>query len=143
MKRYLNIIALIACFAGLLVFMEKVVKPLIIDVARSDLFLEDTSEEGGPEADSATMIALAYAHCSTYIENQFDDDAMINFAPKPLHFWSIGNYQYVINSQLELTDDSGVSQDKKFVCEIKYTGGAEGDPSNFDQWSIEGLSGLD
>ena len=143
MKRYLNIIAFIVTFIGLLVFMEKVVKPLIIDVARSDLFLEDTSEEGGPDADSATMIAMAYAHCSTYIENQFDDDTMINFAPKPLNFWNIKNYQYVINAQLEITDDSGVPQDKKFACEIKYTGGAEGEPSDFEQWSIEGLSGLD
>ncbi len=143
MKRYLNIIALIACFVGLLVFMEKVVKPLIIDVARSDLFLEDTTGQGGPEADSATMFALAYAHCSTYIENELGDDTLINFAAKPLHFWSLGNYQYVINAEFEITDDTGVSQDKKFVCRIKYTGGAEGDTSDYEEWSIEGLSGLD
>jgi len=143
MKRYLNIIALIAFFVGLLVFMEKVVKPLIIDVARSDLFLEDTSDQGGPEVDSATMIALAYAHCSTYIENEYGDDILINFAAKPLHFWSLGNYEYVINAELEITDDSGVAQDKKFVCRIKYTGGPEGNTSDFEEWSIEGLSGLD
>lgn len=145
MKKFLNFVALIAFFIGLLVFMHKVVKPWVINVASSDLFLEDVSEEGGPAVDSPTMLALAYAHCSTYIENELadDEDTVINFAAKPLHSWSLGNYEYVINADFEITDASGVSKDKKFVCRIKYTGGPEGNTSDLEEWSVEGMSGLD
>ena len=144
MKRYLNIIALLLFFVALLAFMKYVVEPTVVKVASSDLFIESTDDTGSAsQSTSSPMTTLAYGHCSDYIETELDQDSAVNFLADPINAWALGNYNYVINSEVEITDTSGNTVFKKFVCRIQFSGDTEDDERNFDNWSIQGISGLD
>ncbi|TAN70532.1 MAG: hypothetical protein EPN17_04910 [Methylobacter sp.] len=143
MKKY-SILIFIVGLITLLLIQKKLIMPFVYKVVQSDLFLVDSKDQGGQSPISTPLTGLAYTHCNSHIKSKFGHDTSINFPNQPLNAWSLGNYQYVINGEFDITSVNANTITKKYVCRINYKNGDndEGslDPAN---WSIEGLSGLD
>jgi len=143
MKKY-SILIFIVGLATLLIIQKEVVMPFVYKVVQSDLFLVDSKDQGGQTPISTPLTGLAYSHCNTYIKSKIGPDASISFPEKPLNAWSLGNYQYVINGEIDITSTTASTITKKYVCRINYKNGDNEEGSlDFANWSIEGLSGLD
>ncbi len=140
MKIFLFIVALIA----LLVFQSKAVMPWVHSVISSDLFIEKddgVGDAGAPVIDDMTQ--WAFEHCNSSIKNDMDEEFNVLFAEQPINAWGIGNYQYVINSEIEIIPNNAQSFSKRYVCRIKYTNKEDlTELSNLDNWSVNGISGL-
>ncbi|HEY8157927.1 MAG TPA: hypothetical protein VIF10_04390 [Methylobacter sp.] len=143
MKKY-TIIFFIASLTILLLIQSKVVMPFVYKVIQSDLFLVDSKDQGGQDPISNPLTQLAFSHCNTFIKSKLGPDVSISFPEKPLNAWSLGNYQYVINAEIDITSTTASTVTKKYVCRINYKNG-DNDEGSLDSanWSIEGLSGLD
>ncbi|WP_235185880.1 hypothetical protein [Methylomarinum vadi] len=118
--------------------------PLVYDIVASDLFLEDSGDEPQLNAISTDMTGYAFDQCNIYIANDLDSDFTASFSGQPINAWSLGNFQYVINADIDLIPADGQSFTRRYVCRIKYN--MKDDKSgvtNPDNWSIEGISGLD
>jgi hypothetical protein len=108
------------------------------------LFLVESKDQGGQTSISTPLTGLAYTHCNNYIKSQLGSDVSVSFPEKPLNAWSLGNYQYVINAEIDITSATASTISKKYVCRITYKNGDNEEGSlDFANWSIEGLSGLD
>jgi hypothetical protein len=143
MKKY-SILIFIAGLATLLIIQKEVIMPFVYKVVQSDLFLVDSKDQGGQTPISTPLTGLAYSHCNTYIKSKLGPDVSVNFPEKPLNAWSLGNYQYVINAEIDITSTTASTITKKYVCRINYKNGDNEEGSlDFANWSIEGLSGLD
>lgn len=142
MKKY-PVLILIVGLIALILFQQKAVMPFVWRVIQSDLFLIKSNDQADMAPISTPLTGLAYTHCNTYIKSKLSPDASINFPEKPLNAWSIGNYQYVINAEIDVTTAANTST-KKYVCRINYNNGDNEEGSlDFANWSIEGLSGLE
>ncbi len=118
--------------------------PFVYKVIQSDLFLVDSKDQGGQTPISTPLTGLAFKHCNSYIKSKLESDLSINFPEKPLNAWSLGNYQYVINAEIDITSPTAGTTTKKYACRINYKNGDNDEGSlDFTNWSIEGLSGLD
>jgi len=139
-----NIYFLIGGLALLLAFQAKVVVPIVYDIAASDFFLEDSGDEANRTSSTTLMTDNAFTQCNSYIANELLSDDSISFAEKPLNAFGLGNFRYVINSDIEIQPNDSAAYTKRYVCRIQYT---EGDDtsglSEPDNWSIDGLSGLE
>ena len=127
----------------LLVVQSKYIMPLAVDVASSDFFLETSDDEQNRQSSTNIMTNKAFEQCNSYIANSFFSDHTLTFPDKPINAFSLGNYQYVINADLEILPADAAAFSKKYVCRIKYlndddTTGLE----DIDNWSIGGISGL-
>jgi len=143
MKKY-SILIFIICLGALLLFQKEVVMPFVYKVIQSDLFLVESKDQGGQTSISTPLTGLAYTHCNNYIKSQLGPDVSVSFPEKPLNAWSLGNYQYVINAEIDITNATASTISKKYVCRITYKNGDNEEGSlDFANWSIEGLSGLD
>ncbi|MGZ8164034.1 MAG: hypothetical protein ACXW04_00835 [Methylobacter sp.] len=143
MKKY-SLLILIAGFAVLILITQKIIMPLVQEVIKSDLFLVDSKDQGSQLPISTPFTDLAFMHCNNYIKSELSPDVTVSFHEKPINAWSLGNYQYVINAKIDITDDNASINTKKYVCRITYNDGDdEKGAFDFDNWSIEGLSGLD
>ena len=143
MKKY-SVIALIIGLIVLVLIQQEVIMPAVKKVIQSDLFLVDSKDKGDMAAIFTLLTDLAYAHCNTYIKSILDPDVSISFPAKLLNAWSIGNYQYVINAEIDITSPTASTSTKKYVCRINYKNGDNEEGSlDFANWSIEGLSGLE
>jgi len=143
MKKY-SILIFIICLGALLLFQKEVVMPFVYKVIQSDLFLVESKDQGGQTSISTPLTGLAYTHCNNYIKSQLGPDVSVSFPEKPLNAWSLGNYQYVINAEIDITSATASTISKKYVCRITYKNGDNEEGSlDFANWSIEGLSGLD
>jgi len=143
MKKY-PVIALIIGLVALFLIQQEVIMPAVKKVIQSDLFLVDSKDKGDMASISTPLTELAYAHCNTYIKSILDPDVSINFPAKPLNAWSIGNYQYVINAEIDITSPTASTSTKKYVCRINYKNGDNEEGSlDFANWSVEGLTGLE
>ncbi|WP_333879302.1 hypothetical protein [Methylobacter sp.] len=143
MKKY-SIIIFIAALSTLLLIQSKVIMPFVYKVIQSDLFLVDSKDQGGQSPISTPLTKLAFTHCNSYIKSKLGPDTSINFPEKPLNAWSLGNYQYVINAEIDITNTTASTITKKYICRINYKNGDNDEGSlDFSNWSIEGLSGLD
>ncbi len=143
MKKY-SIIILIVGLSALLFIQKEIVIPFVLEVDKSDLFLVDRKDQGGQFPISTPLSGLAYAHCNNHIKSKLGPDVSINFPEKPLNAWSLGNYQYIINAEIDITSTTASTVTKKYVCRITYKNGDNDEGSlDFANWSIEGLSGLD
>lgn len=141
MKKF-SFLFLLVGIGALVLFMQKVILPLVYDVVKSDAFLVDSKDQGSMLPISNPMTDLAFLHCNNHIKKELGSDVTVSFSPKPLNVWSLGNYQYVVNAEINITDTSSTAT-KKYVCRITYqnsdnTEGAN-DPEN---WSLEGLDGI-
>lgn len=143
MKKY-SILIFIVSLATLLLIQKEVIMPFVYKVVQSDLFLIDSKDQGGQTSISTPLTGLAFTHCNSYIKSKLGPDVSINFPEKPLNAWSLGNYQFVINAEIDITSPTTSTITKKYVCRINYKNGDNDEGSlDFTNWSIEGLSGLD
>ncbi|MFZ2406041.1 MAG: hypothetical protein WAW41_12955 [Methylobacter sp.] len=143
MKKY-SILIFIASLATLLLIQKELVMPFVYKVVQSDLFLIDSKDQGGQFTISTPLTEIAYKHCNSHIKSKLGPDVSANFPEKPLNAWSLGNYQYVINGEIDITSPTASTITKKYVCRINYKNGDNEEGSlDFANWSIEGLSGLD
>ncbi len=127
----------------LVLLMQKVILPLVYEVVKSDAFLVDSKDQASQLPISNSMTDLAFLHCNNHIKDELGSDVTINFSPKPLNVWSLGNYQYVVNGEINITDSSSTST-KKYACRISYDNGDNTEGSNDpENWSVEGLDGIE
>lgn len=142
MKKF-SILYLIIGIALLVLITQKVILPLVYEVVKSDAFLVDSKDQGSQLPISNAMTDLAFMHCNNYIKSELGPDVTVAFPEKPIHAWSLGNYQYVVNAELNMTNASNTST-KKYACRITYDNGDDLAGSlDFDNWSIIGIDGLD
>ena len=133
----------VACLVLLLVFQAKVVVPFAYDIAASDIFLEDSGDEASRISTNNNMTNEAFEQCNNHIANEIlADDYTLIFAKTPANAFSLGSYRYVINADIEIQPTDGASFRRLYVCRIKYSMTDDSDPSIADNWSVEGLSGL-
>lgn len=143
MKKY-SILIFIASLAILLLIQKEIVLPFVYKVVQSDLFLIDSKDQGSQTSISTPLTGLAFTHCNSHIKSKLGPEVSINFPEKPLNAWSLGNYQFVINAEIDITSATTSTITKKYVCRINYKNGDNDEGAlNFSNWSIEGLSGLD
>ncbi len=140
LKLFIFAISLIA----LLVFQAKGVMPVVHDIVSSDLFLEQSDDEASQIALTNDMTNFAFNHCNTHIKDEVGEDFSLTFSNQPLNVWTMGNYQYVVNAEVELMPADAASFIRRYVCRINYK---EKDDLSLagsnDNWSVVGLSGLD
>lgn len=134
---------LVAGVVAILVFQYKAIIPFAETVATSDLFLYDSGDEGSRMASQTEMTNYAFIQCNKEIRNEIDDDIQITLPSEPLKSWSLGNYRYLINADIEVTKEDGTSTFYKYACHIEYDEGSnlEG-VMDLNNWSMHGLSGL-
>ena len=66
MKKY-SLLILILGIGALILFNQKVILPLVYEVAKSDAFLIDSKDQGSQLPLSNSMTDLAFMHCNNYI----------------------------------------------------------------------------
>ena len=93
---------------------------------------------------SNDMTQIAFTHCNTYISDDIGSDFTVNFSAEAINAWSMGNYRYVVNADIEITPANAASFSRRYVCRIKYTNEEDLNlASDKDNWSLEGVSGID
>ncbi|AMK76482.1 MULTISPECIES: hypothetical protein [Methylomonas] len=138
-----KIIIFAVCLAGLLAIQIKFFLPFMYDIAASDLFLVESKDAANPMSINTDMTALAFAHCNTYIKNEADEDQSLSFASQPTNAWTLGNYEYIVNADVEISGKDSPNVTRHYACRIQYSKGDDTSGVNdFDNWSIEGVSGL-
>ncbi len=138
-----GILIFVACLAGLLALEIKFILPLIYEVAASDLFLVQSKDNASALPISNDMTALAFSHCNNYIKNDLGEEPSVIFAGQPTHVWTLGNYEYIVNADVEITQKDQASAMHHYVCRIQYANGDDVSGAlNYDNWSVEGISGL-
>lgn len=143
MKNFLFPILFLASLIGLILFQKEAVMPLVMKVVVSDLFLVDSDDKGSRYANNTSMTNYAFMQCNKEIREEIDSETNITFPSQPLQSWSLGNYKYIINAEIELSPPSGAAFFKKYACQIQYE--EESDLEGImdsDNWSVTGMSGL-
>ncbi len=139
-----KIIIFIVVLVALLAFQSKVIMPVLYDIAASDLFLEESGDEKNRTSSVNDMTTAAFNQCNNYIEKELLSEQNILFSDTPLNAFSLGNFQYVVNADIDVQPTDGASFTRRYACRIKYSydedSSGVSDPAN---WSIEGISGLD
>ncbi len=141
MKKY-SLIFVIIGLAILIMLMQKIILPLVYDVVKSDAFLVDSKDQASQLPISNSMTDLAFLYCNDHVKKELAEGTTISLPKKPLNVWSLGNYQYIVNAQIDITSSSGTSS-KKYACRIVYEKGDNQDGVNDpENWSVEGIDGL-
>lgn len=138
-----KIVLFVVCLAALLALQSKVVMPFLYKVAASDLFLEDSSDAASDLPISNALTDLALKYCNAHIKSNTFANSNVSFSDRAINSWSLGNYHYVINAELENTPSNGASSIHRYVCRIHYVKGDDQTGINdIENWNIEGISGL-
>jgi len=147
MKNFLKkhpIIVLILGLGLLILLQRTVIMPLVTEVIKSDAFLVDSKDQGSQLPVATEMTSIAFMHCNNYIKSELDSEASVTFADKPIKAWSFGNYQFLVNADIHIADESGKMATKRYVCRITYDKGDDQEGvMDFDNWTLVGLSGID
>ncbi len=141
-----KVILFVVCLVALLVLQYKVIMPAVYKVVSSDLFLKDDDSNSDLNSIADQMQGYAFDQCNNYIANTLDADEMsASFVSKPVNSWSIDTNQFVINADIDLIPANAPSFTRRYVCRIKYTTDSSdfAETSNPDNWSVDGISGLD
>ncbi|MFW5442878.1 MAG: hypothetical protein ACKE51_01025 [Methylococcaceae bacterium] len=139
-----KLILLVIGIIALLAFQAKFIMPMVYDVATSDIFLETSGDERNNLSSNNAMTDIAYTQCNAHIANELLSEYSLTFTDSPINAFSLGNYRYVINADFEISPTDAASFNKRYVCRIKYDNGDDKSGlSDLENWSIEGLSGLD
>jgi len=117
--------------------------PLVQKIAASGLFLEDSGDEGSRIATSTNMTNYAFIQCNKAIRDEFGSETNIIFPSEPLQSWTLGNYRYIVNAEIEVISKDGGSIFKKYACQAQYEEetNLEG-VMDSDNWTISGISGI-
>lgn len=139
-----SIFALIAGIVILLLIQQKAIMPLAYKAAQSDLFLEDTDDQGSREAISNPMTEIAFKQCNEYIKDELGEKLTLSFTNAPINAWGLGNYEYLVNADISISDNNNPAKTERYACRIQYDKSNEGnDTMNKENWSIIGVSGID
>lgn len=139
-----KVILFVVCLIALVLFQAKVIMPFVYEVVSSDLFLEESDDVAELNAINTDMTGYAFDQCNIYIANELDSDFTASFTAQPINAWGMGNYQYVINADIDLTPTDAQTFTRRYVCRIKYDkGNDQSGVTNPDNWTIEGVSGLE
>jgi hypothetical protein len=123
---------------------QKVVMPLVMDVIKSDAFLVQSKDNASQYPISNSLTEIAFKHCNNYIQTELGNNTDIHFPEKSINTWSLGNYQYVINAEINVKRENTTPETKKYACRITYKNGDNQEGVNdFANWSIDGLSGIE
>jgi hypothetical protein len=142
-KRY-KLALFVVCLIILLGFQSKLVMPWVYKIVASDLFLEDTGDDGSQTAITTDMTKIAFTQCNAYIKKDLESKGSIVFPQEALNSWKLGNYEYVINADIQVTPTNASPITKRYACDIKYNNKADkAGVSDINNWSINGVSGLD
>lgn len=142
MKKY-SLLFLILGITLLIVITQKIILPLVYEVIKSDAFLVDSKDQASQLPISNSMTDLAFIHCNNYIKSELGPNVSLTFPDKPLNSWSLGNYEYVVNAELTLTNSDNTAT-KKYACRIAYDNGDNLDGAlDFSNWSVVGVDGID
>ncbi|MEN8260089.1 MAG: hypothetical protein ABFS02_05790 [Pseudomonadota bacterium] len=136
MSRKLSIPLFILFIIALYVSLNKVVIPFVIDIASSDLFLEESDDLGDMLPISNDKTKMAFLHCNNEIRKEFDDSVTLQFADNPENVWNTGNATFLVNAYVGIINPKEGTSRKKYVCSIRYEGG---DDTDFENWSLYGL----
>lgn len=138
-----SIILFALCLAGLLAIQIKFFLPYMYDIAASDLFLVESKDDGSPMPLSNDMTNLAFAHCNSYINGKLNAESTASFASQPINAWSIGNYEYILNGDVEITTKDTPAATHHYVCRIQFENGDDtSGASDINNWSVEGITGI-
>lgn len=138
-KIALFVISLIA----LLAFQSKLVMPWVMKIVASDAFLEDSGDAASQTPVSTDMTGFAFSQCNNYITKDLDSKFSVLFPKEPINSWAMGNYEYVINADIQVTPAGSPAITKRYACNIKYNNkGDKAGVSDANNWSVKGLSGL-
>ncbi len=137
-------ILFIACLIALIALQVKVVMPLLYDIVASDFFLEDSGDEENRISTTTPFTINAFNQCNRHITELLSPENSVSFSEQAINSFSLGNFQYVINADIEITPKNSATFSRKYVCRIKYLEGADNsaDATLPDNWSVNGLSGL-
>lgn len=138
-----SIVLFVVVLAVLLALQIKFLLPYVYEIAASDLFLVESKDNASQMAISNDMTAIAFTHCNTHINQQLEPDSTPSFGNQPINAWSIGNYEYIINADVEISTKDNTTSSHHYVCRIQYENGDDTSGANdFENWSIEGITGL-
>jgi hypothetical protein len=138
-----KILLFAVCLVALLALQIKFFLPVMRDIAASDLFLVESKDAANPMAISNDMTALAFSHCNTYIKNDLGEEKSVSFAGQPTNAWTLGNYEYIVNADVEISAKDAPNAMRHYVCRIQYSKGDDTSGANdFENWDIVGLTGL-
>lgn len=133
----------LAGLVALILFQNKAIMPAVEKIAASDLFLEDSGDEGSRVATSTNMTNYAFIQCNKEVRNEIDSETNIIFPSEPLQSWTLGNYKYIVNAEIEVSSGDGSSLFKKYACSIQYDEGSNLESvMDSDNWTILGISGI-
>ncbi|MDD4914550.1 MAG: hypothetical protein PHW13_05880 [Methylococcales bacterium] len=139
-----KILLFVVCLVGLLALQIKYILPLMYDVAGSDLFLVESKDNASPLPVNNEMTTFAFAHCNTLIKKELGEDKAVSFAAQPTNIWTLGNYEYIVNADVEITPKEAPSALHHYVCRIQYSKGDDvSEAGNIEEWDLQGVSGLD
>jgi hypothetical protein len=143
MKKF-SFLFLCVGLAVLIFTQQKIIMPLVLDVVESDLFLVENKDQASQLPVSTPLTDLAFMHCNNYIKSELGPDVSITFPKKPLNVWTLGNFHYVVSAELSIITESSNTSTRKYACRIDYNNGENEEGAlDFDNWSIEGVDGLD
>lgn len=118
--------------------------PLAYKAAESGLFLVDTDDAGSREATSNTYTEMAFKQCNDYIKDELGEKISVTFSSAPINSWGIGNYEYLINADITISDNTNPPKTERYACRIQYDPGKDtSDLPNKDNWSMLGISGIE
>jgi hypothetical protein len=139
-KFFILVIGIVA----LLAFQAKVIMPWVYDIVASDLFLVDSGDDPSRFSANTLMTDKAFEQCNANIANEILTEQTLSFAEAPTSAFSLGNFEYIISSDLKISPANEASYIKKYACRIKYL--EKDDTTNVidpDNWTITGISGFD
>jgi len=143
MKKY-PILTFIFGLVFLILLQKEAIMPFVYKVIQSDFFLVDTEDTGSAAPTTTPFTNLAFSQCNAYIKTKLSTNTTATFPDKPINSWSLGGYQYLINSDFSFTKENAPTQTQKYTCRISYKNGknqeGSADPEN---WSIDGITGID
>ena len=108
-------------------------------MVESDAFFEKPVEENEPlgkMSEKTTRTSFALTHCQAEIRKAGGLTANAEFPSDEFEAWALGNRQYLIRSNLRVTDPQKGPQEKPFACTIRMTGEDEAKP---ESWTLLGL----
>lgn len=139
-----KVILFVLCLVGLIALQVKVIMPVVYDIVASDLFLEESEDVASQNTISTDMTSYAFEQCNLYIADDLGSDFSASFSAQPINAWGMGNFEYVINADIDLTPPEAQSFTRRYVCRIKYNEGSDqSGVTNPENWTVNGISGLD
>jgi len=139
-----KVFLLFASVIGLVVMQREFLIPAAKDAAKSDLFLIDSKDQGSMITQSNEMTQFAFQHCNVYLKKDLDEKTTVVLPEKPLNAWSLGNYEYIVSAEADVSHEGSAPKKHKYVCRISYKNGDDiSGAKDFNNWSLDGLSKVD